>query len=185
MWQPSNLLRSAFSQNARPIKITKVATSLAKELSFTISPPRVPVGLPMATRFPQDGELFLSNHPFAFSPSATTRRSVPQPEGRAQGISGQPTYRWEYISWPVPIAKWQRLAQRRPRPRISARRNLGHWVRSVGLQSRTEWRNRTLPNRARFPVDEGRSSAYLPNPDPTGRERRRGNGIFPQSGGNR
>jgi hypothetical protein len=38
MWQPSNLLRSAFSQNARPIKITKVVTSLAKELSFTISP---------------------------------------------------------------------------------------------------------------------------------------------------
>jgi hypothetical protein len=31
MWQPSKLLRSAFSQKARPIKIAKVATSPAKE----------------------------------------------------------------------------------------------------------------------------------------------------------
>jgi hypothetical protein len=65
----SNLLRSAFSQNARPIKTTKVNTSLAKELSFTISPHAYRLGSPLAARFPHDRELYLSNQPLAFDPS--------------------------------------------------------------------------------------------------------------------
>jgi hypothetical protein len=73
MWQPSNLLRSAFSQNARPIKTTKVTTSLAKELSFTISPHAYRLGSPMAARFPHDGELFIKSAP-SLSALASTRR---------------------------------------------------------------------------------------------------------------
>jgi hypothetical protein len=54
MWRLSNFC--VLLSTTRPIKITTVATSAAKELSFTISP-HVPVGAFMAARFSQPGEL--------------------------------------------------------------------------------------------------------------------------------
>jgi len=93
----------------------------------------------------------------------------------------RPKYPREYISWAIPTPNKQRWVPRRPMLQISDRRKLGHLLRTARRRSRIEWRRPIPPNRARFPVDEWRSSP-ISRMQIHAEGRPQGYGLFPKMG---